>query len=197
MNCRGTRARLRAMGGGSLPLREARAVAAHVAGCPECRAEWELERRLTADLAALRLVPVEGPDVRARVLRDIEALPVPGAEAFSRRDLAWAASALLVVGIAAVGTATSWGPAIAEGAARALGGLLGAASGSIAPTTELATVLFSAARATARALLPGPRVLGPAFLVIHATALSAGAAAILASAAIAGREIFLSRPRTR
>lgn len=197
MNCRRTRTRLRAVRDGSLPRREAEAVAAHLARCRECGAESEFEGRLAADLASLRFVAVRAPDVRARVLRDIETLPIPGREPRRRRDLAWTAAAAVFVGIAAAGTVSSWGPGIAGGAARALGGLLAAAAGSIAPTTEIATVLFSAARATVRALLPGPRLLGPALLLLYGTALSAGAAAILASAAIAGREILHPGPRTR
>lgn len=66
-NCADVRARTAEHLDGELAPAEARGVDAHLAGCPDCRAGWEAERRLLADMRR-RVQAVRAPEaVRARL----------------------------------------------------------------------------------------------------------------------------------
>ncbi|MBI3931905.1 MAG: zf-HC2 domain-containing protein [Acidobacteria bacterium] len=71
MSCRRVVRRLSAYLDGDLPAVEARAVAAHLGGCPECSARWRSLQGAVAKLGALpRLTPSEA--VVARVMDRLE-----------------------------------------------------------------------------------------------------------------------------
>lgn len=96
---------------GALPPARAAAVEAHLAGCPECRAEVERQRGALAALAALPSAPALPPFFSARLearLREERARPrglravlaAIGARAGRRRAIAWAGAAAALAVIA-------------------------------------------------------------------------------------------------
>ena len=109
MTCEQARARLGELVDGELPAELATELREHVAGCPDCRAEYESLERLAAALARPPKAAVP-PDLWQAIERRLEGPSAPGpAPGPAVRPRAWsfrtlrsplAAAAVIVVGIA-------------------------------------------------------------------------------------------------
>jgi hypothetical protein len=106
MRCRGARAAITDRRLGLISEAREAELRAHLAECESCAAEELHEGVIASDLALLRQTPPMRIDVRARVLREIEARGPVDRREVSSRQVGWAAlaaaGALAAVGIVAV-----------------------------------------------------------------------------------------------
>jgi hypothetical protein len=93
MRCRGARAAITDRRLGRLSEARDSDLRAHLAECEDCAAEQLHENAIARDLALLRQTPPIRVDVRARVLREIEARGAVDRREISSRQVGWAAVA--------------------------------------------------------------------------------------------------------
>ena len=87
---------------GALPPDEARAVAAHMQTCAQCRAEYDALRPVVTAAATVEAndAPAPSPLLRARIMREVRRTASAPATATVRRTQMWTAVAAAVVFIA-------------------------------------------------------------------------------------------------
>jgi len=147
MRCRGARTAITDRRLGLLSETREAELRAHLAECGSCATEYLHESVIAGDLALLRHTPPMRVDVRARVMREIEARGPVSRREVSSRQLGWAALAAAgalatVVIVAVVGFPPLLPEAIRE--TRWLFGGVGAVASALAqPLLGLLVVLQS------------------------------------------------------